>query len=114
MAGCLLDVERLRDVTLDDADLMREVLRTLLQDTGRQLQSLRQAIARADATECVRLAHYSKGACATVGAVTAAAILRDIERQAAEEDFSGCGRSLESLAAELEKLRQYRLDGVNT
>jgi HPt (histidine-containing phosphotransfer) domain-containing protein len=101
----VLDRDQLRDVTLEDEELMREVLSALIDDTERQLDELDRAIRHADVKETVRLAHYSKGACANVGASSTAAILLDIERQAAEGDFSGCGQSLPALASELEKLR---------
>ena len=53
----------------------------------------------------MRLAHYSKGACANVGAAGAAAILRRIEQDAAASDFGGCGASLRHLAGEIDRLR---------
>ncbi len=84
---------------------MREVLSALIDDTGRQIQMLDRAIRERDAGETIRLAHYSKGACANVGARSTAAILQQIERTAAQGDFTVCGASLASLAGELDKLR---------
>jgi HPt (histidine-containing phosphotransfer) domain-containing protein len=104
-ALCVLDRDQLRDVTLEDEDLMREVVSALIDDTQRQLERLDRAIRQADSNETVRLAHYSKGACANVGAASTAAILLTIERKAAEGDFGTCGHSLEALTSELEKLR---------
>lgn len=101
----VLDREQLRNVTLDDEELMREVLTALIDDTSRQIQLLDYAIRARDAGETMRLAHYSKGACANVGAKTTAELLRQIERTAAQGDFDCCGESLHFLAGELEKLR---------
>jgi HPt (histidine-containing phosphotransfer) domain-containing protein len=101
----VLDREQLRNVTLEDEELMREVLAALIDDTARQVLLLDQAIRQQDAGETIRLAHYSKGACANVGARSTAAILQHIERTAAQGDFPLCSNSLQSLAAELEKLR---------
>ena len=100
-----LDRDQLRDVTLDDDELMREVLTVLIDDTSRQMQLLKAAIEGQDATRCMRLAHYSKGACANVGAAAAAEILKDIERQAASHAFSACDAALGRLAQEVELLR---------
>ncbi len=100
-----LDRDQLRDVTLDDDELMREVLTVLIDDTSRQMQLLKAAIEEQDATRCMRLAHYSKGACANVGAAAAAEILKDMERQAASHQFSACGAALGRLAEEVELLR---------
>jgi HPt (histidine-containing phosphotransfer) domain-containing protein len=101
----ILNVDQLRSATMDDADLMREVLATLLEDTSQQVTALSSAVASADAAECRRLAHYCKGACASAGAASSAAILRSIERSATQGDFAACGEWVRSLAAELKKVQ---------
>ena len=101
----VLDREQLRGITMDDEELMREVLSALIDDTSRQMGSLERAILRADAGETMRLAHYVKGACANVGAESAAALFKEIERTAARGDFAACTAALPVLTAELEKLR---------
>ncbi len=103
--AAVLDLEQLRNVTLDDEELMREVVSALIDDTSRQIEALGRAIQQENSTECVRLAHYSKGACANVGARSSAALLQHIERRAAQGDFAGCGASLRCLSGELDKLR---------
>ena len=90
---------------MDDPDLMREIMETLIDDTGRQLRALERALSEANAKETVRVAHYSKGACANVGAVATAEILQEIERQAKEGNLAACGARMASLHAEFEKLR---------
>jgi HPt (histidine-containing phosphotransfer) domain-containing protein len=107
----VLDREQLRDVTLDDDELMREVLGALIDDTTRQLPLLQAAIRAGDVPATLRLAHYSKGACANLGAQAAAATLLHIERSAACGDFSGCAASLANLAAEVERLRAEEIPG---
>jgi HPt (histidine-containing phosphotransfer) domain-containing protein len=100
----VLDIEQLKDVTMNDAELMQDILATLISDTGRQLHALERAVEKADAKETARLAHYSKGACANVGATSAARILLEIEMRAAAGDLQACGASLVSLQRELQKL----------
>ena len=100
-----LDRDQLRDVTLDDEVLMREILSALIDDTSRQMRLLEAAIREQDATRCMHLAHYSKGACANVGANAAADILKDIERRAANSEFNECSAALDRLAQEVEALR---------
>jgi len=102
----VLDRAQLRDVTLDDEELMREILSALIDDTSRQIQLLGAAIREQNPQKCMRLAHYSKGACANVGACRAAALLQQIERQAASGGFDGCGESLDRLSEEVERLRE--------
>jgi HPt (histidine-containing phosphotransfer) domain-containing protein len=101
----VLDWQQLRDVTLDDEELMRDILSALIDDTSRQIQLLDKAIREENPQVCARLAHYSKGACANVGANRAAALLKQIERSAAEQHFAECGASLGMLAREIDLLR---------
>lgn len=101
----VLDREQLREITLGDYDLMRDILSALLEDTAVQMALLNEAVSRSDAGETMRLAHYSKGACATVGASSAAAILLDIEQDAAKGNFESCGASMRNLIAVVELLR---------
>jgi HPt (histidine-containing phosphotransfer) domain-containing protein len=107
----VLDREQLRDVTLNDDELMREALGALIDDTTRQIPLLQAAIRAGDAPATLRLAHYSKGACANLGAKAAAATLLHIERSAASGDFTGCAGSLANLAAEIERLRAEEIPG---
>ena len=86
----VLDRDQLREVTLDDDQLMREILAALVDDTKRQMALLDTAIREQDATRCMHLAHYSKGTCANVGARAAAAILKQIESKTAERNFPEC------------------------
>ncbi|MGA2269509.1 MAG: Hpt domain-containing protein [Bryobacteraceae bacterium] len=104
-AAIVLDREQFRDATLDDQDLMREILSALIDDTSRQMELMKSAIRAEDSQQCMRLAHYSKGACANVGANAAAAVLIEIERQAAGREFHECQASLAALGAEIERLR---------
>jgi HPt (histidine-containing phosphotransfer) domain-containing protein len=104
-SNAVLDREQLREVTMDDEVLMREILAALIDDTSRQIQLLSQAIQEQNPQKCARLAHYSKGACANVGANRAAALLKQIELDAAAREFGECGASLGALAREVDLLR---------
>ena len=100
-----LDRDQLRDVTLNDEELMREILGALVEDTSRQMKLLESAIQEQNATRCMHLAHYSKGACANLGAHAAAALFKEIEQRAAGHDFSQCTAALVRLAQEVDSLR---------
>ena len=101
----MLDRQQLRDITLDDDELMREVLTALLDDTTSQIVLLDAAIRDKDPQKTMRLAHYCKGACANVGANRVAAVLKRIEQEAASHSFADCAVSLCNLSQELERLR---------
>ncbi len=100
-----LDREQLREVTMDDEDLMREVLSVLWDDTCAHIPKLEAAVRNRDLEQCVQLAHYSKGACANVGASAAARVFRRIEQDARAAEFSRCEESLAALGAALVKLQ---------
>lgn len=100
-----LDRERLRDITLNDGELMREILAALVDDTAKQVGLLDAAIRHRDGAACKRLAHYAKGACASAGADAAAALLNQIERSASTGEFERCQASLNALAVQLDLLR---------
>ena len=65
----VLDIQQLKDITLEVDELMREVLSALIDGTSRQLSLLDAAIRQQDGKSCVLLARYSKGACANVGLI---------------------------------------------
>ena len=101
----VLDREQLREVTLEDEELMRHLLAVLIEDTERHIPLLEMAVRGLDAQQCARLAHYCKGACANVGARAAAAVLERIERQAASGSIAECSFQLVLLAKEVDRLR---------
>jgi HPt (histidine-containing phosphotransfer) domain-containing protein len=96
---------QLRDVTLDDPELMREIMDSLLEDTQNQIARIAAAITAENGDLCRRLAHSSKGACANVGANAAAAALLDMERAAETGRFDVCTRSLAALSEQVELLK---------
>ncbi len=90
---------------MDDEKLMRDLLQALVEDTSTQIDRLKSALQRGDAEQCVRLAHYARGACANVGANTAASVFMEIERKARESELRSCTASLIALAEAMERLR---------
>lgn len=105
----VLDREQLREVTLDDEELMRQLLAALIEDTERQLPLLEVAIRATDTEQCARLAHYSKGACANVGANAAATVLAQLENSAKNGALQECSRELAALAREVDRLREEKV-----
>ena len=104
-ATAVLDHEQLSDACMDDQNLMRELLASLIDDTTLQLIALQAAVEHDDRGECQRVAHYVKGACASLGAASMASLLKDMEQQAGHGDFAACRVTLAALPSELQKLR---------
>jgi HPt (histidine-containing phosphotransfer) domain-containing protein len=101
----VLDICQLRNVTLDDEALMREVIRALVSDASQRIDELRAAVEQADEVVCTRLAHNARGACGNVGAASMAALFWSIEQHARKGDFDLCKPPLDNLTIELDKLR---------
>lgn len=99
----VLDLNQLRNVCMEDEELMREVATSLIDDTASHIPELAEAVEHADGSRCARVAHYVKGACANVGAASMAALLKSIELDAKAGDFSACQAALATLNAELQK-----------
>ena len=104
-ATTVLDLSQLRNVTLNDEELMREVVGALVSDASHQIEELHRAVERADTVACVRLAHSAHGACGNVGATSMAALFSAVERDARSGDLNQCRYAMANLAVELEKLR---------
>ena len=101
----VLDLSQLRNVTLDDQALMRDVIGALVNDASQRIEELNFAIERVDGLACIQLAHSAQGACLNVGAASMAALFWSVEQYARNGDFVHCRLSLEKLSIELDKLR---------
>jgi HPt (histidine-containing phosphotransfer) domain-containing protein len=101
----VLDRNQLRDVTLEDETMMREILNALIEDASDQIGSLETAVREGDGRLAARLAHCSRGACANLGAKAVAAVLENIERLSVAGELGACGASLAALGRELDRLR---------
>ena len=102
----VLDLSQLRNVTLNDEALMREVVDALVSEVSQQIEGLSRAVQCGDMEACLKVAHNAHGACGNVGAASMAAVFCSIERQAADGNLSQCRSSVETLSVELEKLRR--------
>jgi HPt (histidine-containing phosphotransfer) domain-containing protein len=101
----VLDMDQLRNITMEDETLMREIVTALVHDAGNQIDKLRDAVHRGSAPEAAKLAHSARGACGNVGASTLASLFSAIETHASAGDLGGCVNEVQSLSTELDKLR---------
>jgi signal transduction histidine kinase/CheY-like chemotaxis protein len=94
-----------------DAQLLRNVARTFLNDYPAKLRKIRQAIARRDAPALASAAHALKGAVAIFGADDAVENARDLQQVGRTGDLSKAPASFrkldEALASLKAKLREY-------
>jgi histidine phosphotransfer protein HptB len=101
----VLDREQLRNITLDDEELMREIVSALVAEVSVQINALDEAIRSSRVQDCVKLAHSARGACGNVGAASLAALFSAVESEAKNGDLASCLPKIEALSMELEKLR---------
>jgi HPt (histidine-containing phosphotransfer) domain-containing protein len=79
-----VNVRRLREAALEDAEFMGELVEMYLTDAADQLVSLEQAIASADWISTSRTAHRLRGASSNVGAQELARLCSDLEQRSSE------------------------------
>ncbi len=86
--------------------LLRRVLEAFLQDTPRQLTSLRAAAAGSDTDAIRKAAHSLKSSSANVGAEALAKMFRELEQMARAEQAEGAADLLAQLEREFQSVRQ--------
>lgn len=101
----VLDRHQLRNITMDDEELMHEIVAALVDDTAKQIERLAEAVGSGAVQDSMRLAHSAKGACGNVGAVSLASLFGAIEHDARRGSLVGAIDRVISLRLELEKLR---------
>ncbi len=101
----VLDSFQLRDVTMNDDELMREIVNVLVSEAAKQIEDMYWAVEKQDPITCTRLAHVLGGACANLGAMSMRRVCGSIEAGAGHGDLGQCRSDLGLLKAELEKFR---------
>jgi PAS domain S-box-containing protein len=96
-------------------ELVRDLIGLFFAEMPARIDNLRKGVKHAD-PECVtRAAHAMKGGAGNLGAVRAAALCTQLERQSRAGDLTGAGAIVAELEAEMERLRgllQARLEGA--
>jgi HPt (histidine-containing phosphotransfer) domain-containing protein len=103
--GTVLNLEELRNLTMNDRQLMSEILHALIEDASRHAGLLETAVRESDAVRSVRIARQASRVCGNVGAVAAADTFRQIERHAGQREFESCRSVLAAARGEIERLR---------
>jgi signal transduction histidine kinase/CheY-like chemotaxis protein/HPt (histidine-containing phosphotransfer) domain-containing protein len=85
----LLDLDRLRDVTDDDPDRMRQLVDLYLTQTGPMLDGLNEAIQTNSSGDVARIAHKLVGSSVSCGVEAFTQSLRELERLGHEGNLSG-------------------------
>jgi HPt (histidine-containing phosphotransfer) domain-containing protein len=102
-----LDLDRLREVTLGDANLEYELISTFIADTAKRLSAMAEAIAAGDAGLLAVTAHALKGSAGNLGAHLVQNLARQVEQRARADDFDAAANSLKELDAAVSRTRDF-------
>jgi HPt (histidine-containing phosphotransfer) domain-containing protein len=103
-----IDWERLHQISEDDTEFELELLTMLAEDVKLHIEDLRQAVTNGDAEAIAHEAHYIKGASANVGVRRIAALAKQLEQLAREQNLADAPTNLvEQMAVEVGNLETY-------
>lgn len=96
----------LRDLQEEgEPDFLRELIETFLADAAPRLASLREAVARGNATFVEKEAHALKGSCANFGARPMETVCQQLQAAGRSRDLGGAGVLLDKLDVEYGRVR---------
>jgi CheY-like chemotaxis protein/HPt (histidine-containing phosphotransfer) domain-containing protein len=102
-----VDMERLLDFTDGNTDNLRELVTLYLNQTIEQIGQLESAVRNGSAAEVRRLAHSCAGASATCGMRYLVPLLRELERQGAEEKLTDAVEVCQRAKSEFERIQAF-------
>ena len=102
-----VEMDRLLDFTEGNPDNLRELVTLYLNQTGDQIEQLEAAVQAAAPAEVRRLAHSCAGASATCGMRRLVPLLRELERQGAEEELTNAAQLCQQVSREFERIRSF-------
>jgi Response regulator containing CheY-like receiver, AAA-type ATPase, and DNA-binding domains len=105
-ARSVLQLDRLRDACMDDADTERVFLRRLVTTAPEMLAQIRSALAARDGAKVDADAHTLKGGCYMLGADALGAACERLERTARDGDLGPAEVLLAQAEREMGRLRQ--------
>jgi len=105
-----VELDVLRDATGGDRDLMQELAELYVSDSDLQLRALDDALQNKELDRIRRIAAALESSSASVGAVTAAGIFRELGQAAREGDADRIRRTIDEGVDEFERVRKSLAD----
>jgi HPt (histidine-containing phosphotransfer) domain-containing protein len=102
-----LDVERLHEVAMHDAEFERALLEAYIEDAHAQMTAMQDALDTGSAATLSAAAHSLKGASGNIGVVDAQHICMALERINPQDDPEGAALLLTQLCAVVEKVAAF-------
>ena len=102
-----MDLERLKEVSEDDPERMRDFAELFLREADELMRRLEEGIKANSATEVNRLAHKLAGAAATCGMAAMVGPVRALERQSKQARWAETGQLWSQASRQLESTRRW-------
>jgi two-component system sensor histidine kinase/response regulator len=109
--GGVIDLELLKDLTLGDMNMLREIIELYVQQTGEQLDEISEAIAGQNPETLYKVSHKALGGSATCGMKTIVPFFKELEQlgktqrfENAEDLLSGARRAFTEISRECEEI----------
>ena len=106
-AECPIDMQRLRDVSGDTPEYLREIVGLYLSEASALIPQLQTAVQAGQAEKIERLAHRLVGASANCGIISVVAPLRELERMGRSHRLDGAERLSTSVSDQFELVEQF-------
>ena len=100
-----INLQRLRDVAMEDNEFMIELVDLFLDDMPEQLDWLRSAIEQAGTNLTAKAAHRIKGAAGNVGADGLSRICGELEQSSRTAETASSQQALEQIEREWGRVR---------
>ena len=101
------DRERMREISMGDEAFLRELIDLFLEDTPRQIEALRQAVASQNIVGVHQGAHRLKGAGRNLGAQPFSEVCRQIETLGRKGDLAAASALMPNLESEFSRLQDF-------
>ena len=102
-----VDLERLREVTGQDEQEMRELVDLYLQQTAAEIAELQAAISAGSTRDVERLAHGCAGASMNCGMVGIAPLFKELEHAAREDRLADGAQWCAAIAEAFERIKGF-------
>lgn len=102
-----VEIEKLRQLTDNDEEFLRELVELYLEDAPQRLNKLREAVAAASAPDIKSEAHGLKGASGNLSAVGLQHLFAQLEHSAANNDLTHTAAELQAIEEEFGRVVNY-------
>ncbi len=107
MADEPLNLDRLREATLNDEEFMDELIDVFLDDSPNQLDALRQAVESSQVGQAAEVAHRLKGASGNMGADSLCALCRQLEEYGCRQEPAPMQPLVEQADQEFARVKEF-------